>query len=886
MLQIQIWKRGLCVDINKVLMEYDNMFGVHSLEEIDEFLTEKIEAALDEADYYSVLTLMNEMLGFCRDTCQRDKGLYYCESVERMFDRLTLTDTVEYATSMINVANAYRAFGLHDKSMDVFRTVEIIYRAKLSAGEFNFASLYNNWSLLYQEMGDFVNAEKMLKRALSVVDTHANAAMQQATTRCNLAVTLLRLSQEAEADPGTKPQTGEDYYREAMRYLRESLDMFEADGGRDFHYGAALSAMGDALYIGKHYAEAAEYYSRAMQEVFRHTGKTDAYDRVEENYKRATSMAERSRRAAYFDGGDGGDGGKTSAFPAEQQNSRFCENGKNLNLCKRFYEQYGAAMIREEFAQYEQRIAVGLVGEGSDCFGFDDEISKDHDYGLGFCMWLTKADYEEIGITLNQAYERLLKAHAEEFLLREDVIAVGETPDSAGFEGGSVNKFMDARRGVFVIGDFYERILGIRLDEAVEKRGGISSVLTEQLWLQIAEDKLATAVNGMVFRDDAGIFTQIRSELLAYYPARAWTLRLAQKLHDFAQYAQSNYARMMARQDYVTAKLCVAEGMRSAMELAYLLNRTYAPYYKWMRKGMHGLCTLKLLGGLLDKLAVTGCQIDAWAEKDAESYVYSAYDINERDGIVCLFEQIAALLLEELKLQEIVTGDDTFMDVHCQALLAKAMRSETGGNEMSENKDALVDKIVKLEWEQFDQVKNEGGRADCQDDWNTFSIMRKSQYMTWTEELLASYCNDLTEAAARGWNLITEKYARMMKSTAPERYAELEKELPKRSGERSAIAEEIIGIQVAWMEEFARRYPKMAGNARSIHTAEDTPYNTSYETYLRGELGTYSETTFVLYGRFIVELNRQGRNLAYDIMDNTARLYGYTDVEDAEKRLE
>lgn len=885
------------MDINKVLMEYDNMFGVNSLEEIDEFLTAKIEAAFDEQDYYSALTLMNEMLGFCRDTCQRDKGLYYCDSVEKMFDRLALTDTVEYATSMINVANAYRAFGMYDKSMDVFRTVEIIYRAKLSAGEFNFASLYNNWSLLYQETGDFVNAEKMLKRALSVVDTHANAAIQQATTRCNLAVTLLRLSQEAEAEakPETGPEAGEAYYQEAMKYLKESLAMFEEDGGRDFHYGAALSAMGDALYIRKHYAESAEYYSRAMKEVLKHTGKTDSYDRVEENYKRACKMAEWHRRESALAGA--GDGA-LSDLMTKQSDSRFAEKGKNLNRCKEFYERYGAVMIHREFAEYEQRIAVGLVGEGSDCFGFDDDISKDHDYGLGFCMWLTEADYAKIGITLNQAYERLVREHAEEFFAQENEDSAGKTADLPGYGAPSFNKFMDGRRGVFTIGNFYEKILGIRLDEDTETSGGINSVFSEQIWLQIAEDKLATAVNGMVFRDDAGIFTQIRSALLMYYPENIWLLRLAQKLHDFAQYAQSNYARMMAREDYVTAGLCVAEGMKSAMELAYLLNRTYAPYYKWMRRGMRELCTLKPLGAMLDELAVMGCQADAWAKDGEEPYVYSAYDINHSDSVVCLFERMAILLLEELKLQGVVTGDDIFMDVHCQALLGRVMKSETGGSKMSENsnrnennvtnenKDELVDKVVKLEWEQFDKVKNEGGRADCQDDWNTFSIMRKSQYMTWTEELLVSYYNDLTEAQEKGWNLITEKYARMMKSTAPERYAELEKELPKRSDERNAIAEEIISIQVAWMEEFAKKYPKMAGNARSIHTAEDTPYNTSYETYLRGELGTYSETTFVLYGRFIVALNQQGRNLAYDIMDNTAKLYGYADVDDAEKRLE
>lgn len=195
----------------------------------------------------------------------------------------------------------------------------------------------------------------------------------------------------------------------------------------------------------------------------------------------------------------------------------------------------------------------------------------------------------------------------------------------------------------------------------------------------------------------------------------------------------------------------------------------------------------------------------------------------------------------------------------------------------------LIEKIVGLEWKQFDKVQNIGGRAGCQDDYDTFSIMRKSQYMTWDEELLQSYYSDLLVAEQNGWNLITEKYARMMKSTSPAEYAKLEETLPVRSEERERIAEEIIRIQVAWMEDFAKQFPKMADNARSIHTAEDTFFNTSYETYLRGELGTYGEETFVLYGRFIANLLREGKNLAYETMSNTARLYGYASIEDAEQ---
>ena len=87
------------------------------------------------------------------------------------------------------------------------------------------------------------------------------------------------------------------------------------------------------------------------------------------------------------------------------------------------------------------------------------------------------------------------------------------------------------------------------------------------------------------------------------------------------------------------------------------------------------------------------------------------------------------------------------------------------------------------------------------------------------------------------------------------------------------------------MEEFAEQYPNMAGSARSIKTVTDSAFNTSYETYLRGEMGTYSEKTFVLYSGFIVSLLKQNRNLAMDIMGNTAKLYGYDSLEEAERRI-
>ena len=196
-----------------------------------------------------------------------------------------------------------------------------------------------------------------------------------------------------------------------------------------------------------------------------------------------------------------------------------------------------------------------------------------------------------------------------------------------------------------------------------------------------------------------------------------------------------------------------------------------------------------------------------------------------------------------------------------------------------------VNELVMLEWQAFDKVQNEGGRASCQDDWDTFSIMRRAQYDTWTDEMLDSYIDDFYSANEAGWNLVTEKYARMEESTAPAEYAKIKDSLPPVSENKAAIVDQIAGIQVDWMEDFAANYPKAAANARSIRRETDTETNTSYETYLRGELLTYSDRTLALYGQFIVKLAGNGKNLAYMIMENTAKAYGYESLDDMEGKL-
>lgn len=207
----------------------------------------------------------------------------------------------------------------------------------------------------------------------------------------------------------------------------------------------------------------------------------------------------------------------------------------------------------------------------------------------------------------------------------------------------------------------------------------------------------------------------------------------------------------------------------------------------------------------------------------------------------------------------------------------------TEGNTMTRDIDELRETIVRHEWRQFQNTTNEGGRASCQGNWPMFRQMRLSQFLTWDAALLDSYEADLTDADRVGRNLVTEKYGRMMASTAPEQFAAtIEPYIPRLSDERVETQERIIAQQVAWAKDSRERWPKLGLAMRVLTTAEDTPEATSFETYLRGELGTYSERTLGLYLRMVDQLAIEGRNLTQDTILNTVHLAGFATLDEAE----
>lgn len=198
---------------------------------------------------------------------------------------------------------------------------------------------------------------------------------------------------------------------------------------------------------------------------------------------------------------------------------------------------------------------------------------------------------------------------------------------------------------------------------------------------------------------------------------------------------------------------------------------------------------------------------------------------------------------------------------------------------------ALISEIVAMEWEMFQNVPNAGGRAACQNKGATFKIMRTSQLTAWSEPLLESYKLDLQEAQVQGRNLLTEKYANMMAWTDPEDYAKIAHLLPELTPAKKQLIVNITKIHMEWVKEMNEKYPYVREKGRPASSQEDSAYKTSVETYMQGELATYSLRTLELYMSNICEQQSQNINGAQIVLEATVKAYGYTSLDVANKAL-
>ncbi len=249
---------------------------------------------------------------------------------------------------------------------------------------------------------------------------------------------------------------------------------------------------------------------------------------------------------------------------------------KGLELARAYYEQCGAPMLAEQFPTLTDRLAVGLIGGGSECLGYDDEVSQDHDFEPGFCIFLPGEDEVDrrTAFLLERAYAKLPK-------------------EFAGFRRAALQPVGGARHGVLRTAEFL-----------AEKLGSADGALTPMEWLRVPEQALLEVTGGELFFDGRGELTRVRTALRTW-PEDVRKKKLAGNLLLMAQSGQYNYLRCIRHGEPAAAQLAAVEFVRSGMSAVFLLNGRYQPYYKWSFRAMRALPKLALHAELMEYLLTT-----------------------------------------------------------------------------------------------------------------------------------------------------------------------------------------------------------------------------------------------------------------------------------------
>ncbi len=205
------------------------------------------------------------------------------------------------------------------------------------------------------------------------------------------------------------------------------------------------------------------------------------------------------------------------------------------------------------------QMAAGFFGYGSEVLRLDDDYSTDHHFGLRVSILLPQPLMEARGRAIEDTLARHLPSQWRDRQLREGYTRT---------------------KGVSLASLDHHLLSTIGLGHAPRS-------LTD--WLQIPEEDITHVIAGEVWHDPSGRFTAVRQTLNAYYPEPVHLRRLAHWSRYFSGMGVYALKRALLRQNILYASTTFARALRWGVQMAFMLDRTYYPYDKWLTEMFHHL---------------------------------------------------------------------------------------------------------------------------------------------------------------------------------------------------------------------------------------------------------------------------------------------------------
>lgn len=634
-------------DSSAFMQQLDTFFNSEQAnEDIETYLLQALADAENAGDNAGLLTVLNEVMGFYRSRGRHEDNMWMIQRSLELAAKMQLEGTEAWITTLINAATGLRAAGRYEQAEDLYQQALASAEKRLAPSDRKLAALHNNLSMLYSDTGRPEQSSRELEKALAILTGSSPNPEQDidlASTHANLALSMLtQATQEDQINTNQLLDTASEHAAQALRIYQAGHLVSHP------HYASALASYAQVAHAQGAYSKAAAAYQEALNIISLNYGQSsDAYRITSQNLKQALGDAQAAGQSV-----EALDTTTTKltngpAYPAEKvmhqnQQAQTQSRMTGLKLARAYWEQYGKPLLENKYPEYVGRIAAGLVGHGSECYGFDDEFSQDHDYGPGFCLWLTREDYDIIGDDLQADYNALPSTF------------MGYGPRQHSVRAKGSNK----RVGVFEIGDFFASITGFQQAPPQD---------APHEWMLVDEATLAAATNGEVFADPLGAFLQTRQGFQSMPDDVRFSL-ISRRLGMMSQSGQYNFRRMIDRGDGPAAWLSISEFTKATASLMFLINNPltvgYLPYYKWQFAALR-----EISGRIATRLSQVPQELETLLQlASAACFGGTGFGEGGRgaapsiDRIQNEIDLICQQTVEELRAEGLTTSPETFLE--------------------------------------------------------------------------------------------------------------------------------------------------------------------------------------------------------------------------------
>ncbi len=204
------------IPADRILVKLDELLGKNDYVAAKRHLQYWLAEAEAMRDNRGVLLLDNELMGLCRKLGEREEALGFALAALNRVEAMGIEENVGAATTFLNAATVYKAFGQAETAIPLFERARRIYEQSLSPLDERLGGLYNNMALALVDVQRLDEAFTLYEKALAVMEKQAEKEPEQA-------VTYLNMASAAESQGGLEgAHDAIAYYVETAKGLLES----------------------------------------------------------------------------------------------------------------------------------------------------------------------------------------------------------------------------------------------------------------------------------------------------------------------------------------------------------------------------------------------------------------------------------------------------------------------------------------------------------------------------------------------------------------------------------------------------------------------------------------------------------------------------------------